>query len=113
MKHKLYYVCVIVRLSIAAVVLVGINPIISGISVFGFIALAMSLGFAIKHWRHDKVGFFGGEVWWHDLRKFHAGIWLLVSAFLFLDQRWAGFLIIYDIIPGLLHNGVSPETADT
>lgn len=110
MKHRLYYVCVFVRLGIAAVMLAGINPMISGVSVFGCLALTMAIGFAIKYSRHDKVGFFGGEVWWHHLRKFHAVIWLLVAALLFMDIRWAGVLVLYDVIPGILHNGVSPET---
>ena len=90
--------------------LAGINPMLSGVSIFGCLALTMAIGFAVKHWRHDNIGFFGGQVWWHELRVFHAGIWALVAAFMFLDQRWAGALVLYDVIPGLLHDGVSPET---
>jgi hypothetical protein len=102
-RTKLFYFgCVPARLSIATVILLGINPMVSGVSIFGCIALAMAIGFLVNHYRHKKVGFFGGQAWWHDFRKFHTGIWVLVSILLFLEIRFAGVLVLYDLIPGII-----------
>ena len=102
-RTKLYYFgCVPVRIATAILILLGINPMVQGVSIFGCIAAIFSLGFVRKHFRNDKVGFFGGEVWWHHFRKFHAAIWALVSLLLFLDVNWVGFIILYDILPGII-----------
>ena len=105
MKKKLFYSgCVPARVAIATVLIFGINPMVSGVSIFGCIALLMSLGFFINHCRHKKVGIFGGEVWWHDFRPFHAGIWLIVGILLFFDVQYAGILVLYDLIPGIIES---------
>lgn len=102
-RTKLFYFgCVPARLVIATVLLLGINPMVSGVSVFGCIVLLMSIGFLINHVQHKKVGFFGGRAWWHAFRRFHAGVWLIVSILLFLDVRFAGIFIMYDLIPGVI-----------
>jgi len=75
---------------------------VSGVSIFGCFALLMACGFLVNFVRHKKTGFFGGNAWWHDYRKFHTGIWVLVSMLLFLEIRFAGILILYDLIPGII-----------
>jgi len=75
---------------------------VSGVSIFGCIALLMACGFLVNHFRHKKTGFFGGNAWWHDYRKFHTGIWLIASMLMFLNTRFAGILILYDLIPGTI-----------
>lgn len=97
-----YFACVPARVTIATVLLLGINPMVSGVSIFGCIALLMACGFLVNYVRHKKSGFFGGNAWWHDYRKFHTGIWVLVSMLLFLEIRFAGILILYDLIPGII-----------
>ena len=103
-RTKLFYFgCVPARLAIATILLLGINPMVSGVSILGCITLAMAIGFIVNHVRHKKTGFFGGRAWWHDFRKFHAVLWLITSILLFLDIRFAGVLIIYDLIPGVIN----------
>jgi hypothetical protein len=97
-----YFGCVPARVGAATIILLRINPMVSGISIFGCITILMTLGFIINHVRHKQNGFFGGRAWWHEFRKFHAVIWLAVSMLLFLDIHFAGILIIYDLLPGLI-----------
>ena len=102
-RTKLFYFgCVPARIAIATILLLGSNPIVYDISILGCIALIMATGFLVNHLRHKKVGFFGGQAWWHDFRKFHTGVWVLVSILLFLDIRFAGILVLYDLIPGII-----------
>lgn len=102
-RTKLFYFgCVPARMAIATVLLLGINPMVSGVSILGCVALIMAIGFLINHIRHKKVGFFGGQAWWHNYRIFHVGIWVIASVLLFVDIRFAGILILYDLIPGVL-----------
>jgi hypothetical protein len=102
-RTTLFYAgCIPVRLSVATILLIGINPMIGPVSVFACVALIMAAGFVRNHWTHKEVGFFGGKVWWHGLRNFHAGIWVTIAILLFLDIRYAGVLILYDIIPGII-----------
>lgn len=102
-RTKLFYFgCVPARIAIATILLLGINPMVYGVSILGCIALIMAIGFLVNHLRHKKVGFFGGQAWWHDFRKFHTGVWVLVSILLFLDIRFAGVLVLYDLIPGII-----------
>ena len=43
-------------------------------------------------------------MWWHKLRYLHVLTWATVGALLIDGQvsRWAGVLIVFDILPGLL-----------
>jgi len=97
-----YFGCIPFRLSIATVLLIGINPMVGPVSVFACLALIMAAGFARNNWVHKDVGFFGGKVWWHDFRKFHAGLWVIIAILLFFDVQYAGVLVLYDLIPGIL-----------
>lgn len=102
-RTKLFYFgCVPARIAIAAILLLGINPMVSGVSILGCIALIMAIGFLINHVRHKKVGFFGGQAWWHGLRRFHVGVWVIISVLLFLEVRFAGIFVLYDLIPGIV-----------
>lgn len=111
-RTRLYYFgCIPFRFFIATILLLGINPMIGPVSVLACIALLMAAGFARNHCTHKGVGFFGGNVWWDDFRMFHAGIWVLVAVLLFCNVRFAGILVIYDLLPGIMEkcNGVPPE----
>ena len=49
----------------------------------------------------SKYGFFGGLVWWHNLRLFH-GLLYLLFILLYLNQvDKAYYLLIFDLIIGL------------
>ena len=102
-RTKLFYFgCVPARLAIATILLLGINPMVSGVSILGCIGLIMALGFLWNYVKHKKTGFFGGPAWWHDFRIFHVGTWIIASVLLFVDIRFAGILILYDLIPGVI-----------
>ena len=104
-----YFGCIPFRISIATVFLFGLNPMIGPVSVFACIALIMAAGFVRNHWTHKDVGFFGGKVWWHDFRIFHAGMWVLIAVLLFFDIPYAGILVLYDILPGIIEKCNSAE----
>lgn len=97
-----YFGCVPARLLIATVLLLGVNPKISGVSIFGCIALLMACGFLVNHFREKKIGFFGGEAWWHDFRRFHAVLWVITSFLLFFNVKYAGVIVLYDVLPGVI-----------
>lgn len=102
-RTKLFYFgCVPARVSIAVIFLLGINPKVGPISIFGILTTLMAIGFLVNHCNNKKTGFFGGNAWWHDFRPFHAGIWSLISILLFFDVRYAGMLVLYDVLPGIL-----------
>ncbi len=101
-RTKLFYSgCIPARLAIATIFLLGINPKLGPVSIFGILTLLMSIGFLVNHYNNKKIGFFGGNAWWHDFRPFHAGLWAIISMLLFFDVRYAGVLVLYDTIPGL------------
>jgi hypothetical protein len=113
-RTKLFYFgCVPARLGLAILFLIGFNPMISGVSVLGCITLLMAAGFMVNHYREKKTGFFGGEAWWHDFRKFHSVMWSITSVMLFLDFKYAGVVVIYDLIPGFIDvcRGVNLQTS--
>lgn len=102
-RTKLFYFgCVPARIIMGIVFLMGVNPMISGVSLFGCLTLLMSGGFLFNHYNNKKVGFFGGEAWWHDFRRFHSLFWFITSILLFLDIRYAGVVVFYDLIPGFI-----------
>jgi len=102
-RTKLFYFgCVPARIAIAIILLLGINPMVSGVSIFGCIALAIAVGFLVNHIRHKEIGFFGGQAWWHSFRRFHAGVWLIISILLFFNVQFAGVLVLYDLVPGII-----------
>lgn len=114
--NRLYYFgCIPFRIFIATILLLGINPMVGPVSALACIALLMAAGFARNHWTQKDVGFFGGKVWWDDFRMFHAGVWVLIATFLFFDVRFAGILVLYDLLPGIMEkcNGVRTEEAST
>ena len=100
-RTKLFYFgCMPARIAIATIFLIGINPKIGPVSIFGILTAFMAIGFLINHWNNKKIGFFGGNAWWHDFRPFHAGLWAIISLLLFFDVQYAGVLVLYDLLPG-------------
>tara|TARA_B110000858_G_C17809931_1_gene480527 strand:+ start:12792 stop:13133 length:342 start_codon:yes stop_codon:yes gene_type:complete len=102
-RTKLFYFgCVPVRIAIATIFLLGINPKVGPVSIFGILATFMAIGFLVNHYNNKKTGFFGGNAWWHGFRPFHAGLWTIVAILLFFDARYAGILVLYDLLPGTM-----------
>ena len=102
-RTKLFYFgCVPARLAIAVIFLLGINPKAGPVSIFGVLTALMAIGFLVNHYNNKRTGFFGGNAWWHDFRPFHAGLWTIISILLFFDVQYAGILVLYDLLPGIL-----------
>ena len=80
----------------------GINPKAGPVSIFGILTALMAIGFLVNHYNNKRTGFFGGNAWWHDFRPFHAGLWTIISILLFFDVQYAGILVLYDLLPGIL-----------
>lgn len=53
---------------------------------------------------HDKqIGFFGGRVWWQNLRIFHALNYLLFNLLVFRNKNYiAKIILVLDLIIGIL-----------
>lgn len=95
--------CVPIRLILGVLILSDANPMLFGIPVFSMLALFIALGFVRTHVRQVMVGFFGGRVWWHNLRIFHATMWFCASMLINIEMKLlAGALVIMDIIPGFV-----------
>ena len=57
--------------------------------------------FSVKYFNNDKVGGFGGQVWWHSNRPKHAALYLTTGILLILKFEWAGYILVADVILGI------------
>ncbi len=69
---------------------------------FAVIAIVISVRFSAKYSLKDMVGGFGGHAWWHENRLKHAFLWGLVGVLLIWDIRWAGYILILDVLIGII-----------
>ena len=68
-----------------------------------FILLFIGLGF-VRNYALDlrKNGFFGGEIWWNNLRPLHAVNYLLATYMLHKNIKRPEYVILFDTIVGFL-----------
>lgn len=73
------------------------------VDLFKFILLFIGLGF-VRNYALDlrKNGFFGGEIWWNNLRPLHALNYLLAAYMLHKNIKRPEYVILFDTIVGFL-----------
>ena len=70
---------------------------------WSFLALLVSMGFLLKVFQDPEIGFFGGSVWWAELRKVHVVLWFLAAACIFEGFNSNASLILFlDVLMGTL-----------
>lgn len=69
---------------------------------FGIITLILSILFIRSFIKNKKVGFFGGKVWWNNLRLFHSIMYLIFSICSFYKIPSSYIILIFDLLIGLL-----------
>lgn len=90
-----WFVCVPVRFLLVWLVLHHASRI------WSLLALLVSIGFLLKVFQDPKFGFFGGRVWWAELRKVHVVLWFLAAACIFEGFNSNASLILFlDVLMG-------------
>lgn len=69
---------------------------------FGVSTLLVCFTFIYKYLKADMIGYFGGDAWWHENRLKHASIWGLTGILLLSGFEWAGFVLIADVLLGIV-----------
>ena len=93
-------VCIGIR-SIPIYVLLQQYPILSNISLLFYFIIGISF---MKTWMlpTTKTGFFGGTIWWHDLRLLHSINYLLFVCLFILTKKYYTTLLVFDIFMSLI-----------
>ena len=102
MTSRLWVVCIIVRATIAIIsTMVDKNRPIRFFS--AIFTLVIGISFLHAYSKGNTVGFFGGEVWWHDLRLFHAITYTTFAVCSLHDITFAHYLLWFDVgVGGLM-----------
>lgn len=68
-----------------------------------FVVMAVFFLFKFVRSVHSKkLGFFGGEVWWKDMRLLHAVLYLTFALQAFVGQRDAWIVLAVDVLLGAM-----------
>ena len=77
------------------------NPILSNISLLFYFIIGLSF---MKTWLvpKNKTGFFGGTIWWHDLRLLHSMNYLLFVCLFILTKKYYTKILVFDLFVSLI-----------
>ena len=82
------------------------RPRSNALFVISIIYFIMGISFLIRSitFNPNQIGYFGGKVWWQNLRIFHGFLYLLVFILMIfvLQKSLVIKLLIFDLIIGLL-----------
>ena len=69
------------------------------------ITLIIGLGFLRIYFfvpmKEEKVGAFGGKIWWNELRLVHGFLYILFSVYAFQKKKFSWKVLLIDTIIGL------------
>jgi hypothetical protein len=76
----------------------------NNLPIFGYMGLIPVFGFLYNYFFHNKnkKGFFGGKVWWNNLRIIHSLLYLLFSIFSINKNKYSWVPLLIDVIIGLI-----------
>ena len=96
--------CMPVRLSFVAIAYYFFEKKYKYVQYFlGLIGLIIGFSFILSFIKNKKVGFFGGKVWWHNLRLVHALNYIgFGTTALLLKEQPAYMFLLFDAILGLI-----------
>jgi len=72
------------------------------VPILGALALVVGIGFSVAYFRGSDTGFFGGEAWWHALRKVHALLWIVTGATMLAGLSWGAVFAVGDTVFGMV-----------
>jgi len=105
------FACIPMRiLIIVSLVIFASNNIFR--SVAAVLCFMVFATFSVKYFNNDKVGGFGGQVWWHANRPKHALLYLTTGILLILKFEWAGYILAADVFIGV-YSYCTKETVKT
>jgi len=92
-------ICVIVR-TLLAIFAKMLNP--EYLPIMGVATLLISMGFLYTFlFSKKKLGAFGGNVWWNDMRLVHSIIYLIFSVCAIMKKSYSWVFLILDVFIGL------------
>ena len=104
-RKTLFLICCIpVRLSFVAIAYYFFKNKYKYVQYFlGLIGLIIGFSFILSFIKNKKVGFFGGKVWWHNLRLVHALNYIgFGTTTLLLKEQPAYIFLLFDAILGII-----------
>jgi len=88
--------CLITRaMTVVVAILVANDPLFRPLA--AILAVLMAAGLVHAFARNNKVGVFGGTVWWHHLRLVHALGYMLYAILTLLEVSWAPYVLAVDL----------------
>jgi hypothetical protein len=76
-------------------------------NIFSVICILIGFGFLSTFISNRKIGFFGGNAWWSNLRPIHGINFIMFGVFSIQGYSWAPIILVLDIIIGLLGFGMN------
>ena len=71
--------------------------------IMGVATLFISAGFLSAFlFSKKKVGAFGGEVWWNNMRLVHSIVYLVFAICAIMKKSWSWLILLLDVVIGLL-----------
>jgi hypothetical protein len=72
--------------------------------IYGYIGLIPALGFLYNFFTYNikKKGFFGGKIWWNNLRIVHSLLYLSFSIFSINKKKYSWIPLLIDVIIGFI-----------
>jgi len=66
------------------------------------ITLGIGIAFMFQYINNKKTGFFGGNVWWSNLRLIHSINYLSYSYLSYINYKKAPLILVFDVVVGLI-----------
>jgi len=101
-RQLLFIACILFRACITGGALWLALKEEHAVPILGAIALVVGIGFTAAHFWGSDAGFFGGEAWWHELRKVHALLWLATGATMVAGLSWGAAFAVGDTVLGMV-----------
>ncbi len=91
-REYIFIFCVLVRLFLALLAKYASNTILQLMALFFFIT---SIGFLYQYlYRPNKLGAFGGQPWWNNLRPLHSLLYFLFAFLVFTNNGSISWLVL-------------------
>ena len=101
-RQLLFIMCILLRACVTGAALWLALKEKQAVPILGALALVVGIGFSAAYFRGSDTGFFGGEAWWHALRKVHALLWIVTGATMLAGLSWGAVFAVGDTVFGMV-----------
>jgi hypothetical protein len=98
-RMYLFLLCIFVRVLF---ILIAKNINKNNLPYLGIIALIPAIGFSITYIKDNKIGAFGGKVWWKNLRIVHSLMYLLFAIYSLQKKSFSYIILVIDLLIGII-----------